>query len=136
VGPAEDWRDMSPPLGVPGPRDDWRRLEEVGGMDRWCGFSRRRFRGSEEGERFVPARAGFRWDETVAVEAGIAVFRGEGCRAEDWPTSRAMGLLAMVVEGPALPERGSTGVEAPVVDAERGGRRVLLVRSEGSWGSG
>ena len=34
LGPAEDWRDMSPPLGVPGPRDDWRRFDEFWGMDR------------------------------------------------------------------------------------------------------
>lgn len=45
----------------------------------------------------------------------------------------------MVVEGPALPERGFSGVGPPVVVDVRGGRRVLrmlLLRSEGSWGSG
>ena len=50
-----------------------------------------------------------------------------------------MGLLAIVVEGPALPERGCSGVGAPSVLDERGGRRVLrvlLLRSEGSCGSG
>lgn len=61
VGPAEDWRLMSPPLGVPGPREDWRRFEDVAGIVRWCGFNRRRFWGSVDGERFVPPpRAGFR----------------------------------------------------------------------------
>jgi len=139
VGPAEDWRLMSPFLGVPGPSDDWRRPEDVAGMVRWCGFRRRRFWGSVEGERFVALRAGLRWEADAVVE-GRAVVRGDGWRPDDgWPTRRAMGLLAMVVEGPALPERGCKGVEAPVVDVERGGRRVvrlLLLRREGSCGSG
>lgn len=50
-----------------------------------------------------------------------------------------MGLLAIVVEGPALPERGCSGVGAPVMVDERVGRRVdrvLLLRREGSCGSG
>ena len=50
-----------------------------------------------------------------------------------------MGWFAIVVEGPALPERGCRGVEAPVVVPEKLGRRVereVLVRREGSWGSG
>ena len=38
-----------------------------------------------------------------------------------------MGLFAIVVEGPAFPERGFRGVEPPVVLDERGGRRVLRV---------
>ena len=45
----------------------------------------------------------------------------------------------MVVEGPALPERGFSGVGPPVVVDVSGGRRVLrtlLLRSEGSCGSG
>lgn len=66
--------------------------------------------------------------------------RGDGCRPEvGWPTSRVMGLLAMVVEGPAFPDKGCRTVEAPVVDADRGGRRVvrlLWLRREGSCGSG
>ena len=42
----------------------------------------------------------------------------------------------MVVEGPALPGSGCGGVEAPVVEVEREGRRcVLLCRREGSCGS-
>lgn len=53
---------------------------------------------------------------------------------------RARGLeLAIVVEGTALLEMGWRGVEVPVVEVERGGRRVLsvevLLRREGSWGS-
>lgn len=49
-----------------------------------------------------------------------------------------MGLLAMVVEGPAFPDRGCRGVGPPVVVDERGGKRVLsvLFRREGSCGSG
>lgn len=97
-------------------------------MERWWGFKRRRFVGSVEGERSLVR---------LAAEGGWReVFRGEGCRPDAGaPTRRAMGLLAMVVEGPALPERGCRGVEAPVVEAERDGRRVLrllLVRREGS----
>ncbi len=69
---------------------------------------------------------------------GMAVVRGDGWRAEGC-TRRVIELLAMVVEGPALPERGCKGVEAPVAEAESGGRRVereVLFRREGSWGSG
>ena len=48
-----------------------------------------------------------------------------------------MELLAMVVEGPALPDRGCRGVGPPLAFVERGGRRVvLLLRSVGSCGSG
>lgn len=46
-----------------------------------------------------------------------------------------MGLLAMVVEGPAFPERGFRGVEAPVAEVERVGSRIeseVLFRREGS----
>ncbi len=74
------------------------------------------------------------------MEEGSAVVRGDGCRpGAGWPTRRAMGSLAIVVEEPALPERGCKGVEAPVVDVESGGSRVvrlLLLRREGSCGSG
>ena len=48
-------------------------------------------------------------------------------------------LFAMVVEGPALPERGCKGVDVPVVVVEKFGRRVdreVLLRREGSCGSG
>ena len=46
-------------------------------------------------------------------------------------------LFAIVVEGPALPDRGCRGVGPPVALVERGGRRVvLLLRSVGSCGSG
>ena len=48
-------------------------------------------------------------------------------------------LFAMVVEGPALPERGYKGVDVPVVVVEKFGRRVdreVLLRREGSCGSG
>ncbi len=38
-----------------------------------------------------------------------------------------MGLLAIVVEGPAFPDRGCRGVGPPVEVDERGGRRVLRV---------
>ena len=44
----------------------------------------------------------------LVVTGGFGAFAGEAWRlaaTEDW-TSRASGLLAMVVEGPALPERG------------------------------
>lgn len=56
-GPAEEPRDATArgraALGVPGPREDCRREEEVGGMARWWGFRRRRLDGSVEGERGV-----------------------------------------------------------------------------------
>lgn len=77
LGPADDWRDASPPLGVPGPKEDWRRLEEVAGMERWCGFSRRRFPGSVGGDRFAAPREGFR-RLAAAVEGGRDVFSGDG----------------------------------------------------------
>lgn len=73
----------------------------------------------------------------ATVEGAVAV-DGEECRdvlVLGW-TRRAMGLLAMVVEGPGLPDGGGRGVEAPVVEVEREGRRcVLLCRREGSCGS-
>ena len=50
-----------------------------------------------------------------------------------------MGLLAMVVEGPAFPDRGCRGAGPPVVADDRGGRRVPrvpLLSREGSCGSG
>lgn len=53
-GPAELPRELErglSVLGVPGPRDDCRRVEEVGGMERWWGFKRRRLGISDEGER-------------------------------------------------------------------------------------
>lgn len=49
-----------------------------------------------------------------------------------------MGVLAMVVLGPALPGIGCRAVEVPVVPIENGGGRVLRVevlRREGSCGS-
>lgn len=104
-------------------------------MERWV-FKRRRLL-SVDGERAVEreAEVGWRLDDAVM---GAVVVRGEGWRA-GW-TRRVRGLLAMVVEGPAaLPERGCRGVDAPVVEVERGGRRVLrlavLLRREGSCGS-
>lgn len=51
---------------------------------------------------------------------------------------RAIGVLAMVVLGPALPGIGCRGVDALMVLVEKGGRRVLRVevlRREGSCGS-
>ena len=42
----------------------------------------------------------------------------------------------MVVEGPALPDNGLSGVEAPVVEPDsEGSRWVLLFKSDGSCGS-
>lgn len=76
-GPAEEPREApsSPPLGVPGPKEDWRRDEEVVGMDRWCG--RRRRLGSVDGERLclTEARLWLAIAEAVELEG-----RGEGCR--------------------------------------------------------
>jgi len=118
---------------VPGPREDWRREEEGEGAERWP-FKRRRLEGSEEEDR-----AGLSDEEgvPVVVEGAVAV-DGEECRdvlGLGW-TRRARGLLAIVVEGPALPDGGWRGVEAPVVEVEREGRRcVLLWRREGSCGS-
>lgn len=137
-GPALPLREAAWALlfGVPGPREDCRREDEVGGMERWV-FRRRRFV-SVDGERAVEREAELGWRLEAAV-MGAVVVRGEGWRV-GW-TRRVMGLLAMVVEGPAaLPERGCRGVDAPVVEVERGGRRVvrlavLLFRREGSWGS-
>lgn len=122
-GPAEEPREGPSlcVLGVPGPREDWRREEEVGGR----GLRRRRLEGSVEGERAEVRAMGLEGREV----------RGEGCRCEAGCTRRAMGALAMVVEGPALPERGWSGVLVPVVVVERGGRRVdkeVLFRREGS----
>ena len=111
-GPAEEPREVarSEALGVPGPREDCRREEEVAGMERWWAFRRRRLEGSVEGERLLFRRAE-RWAACwAAAEGGRAVIRGEGCRAEGW-TRRAMGLLAMVVEGPMLPESGCRGMD-------------------------
>lgn len=51
---------------------------------------------------------------------GRAVMRGEGCRVEGW-TRRAMGLLAMVVEGPMLAERGWRGREGLWLAGRGGG---------------
>lgn len=120
-------------LGVLGPREDWRREEPVGGMERWV-FRRRRLEGSVEGERAIVAREV--WEDAVM---GAAVVRGEGWRVGC--TRRLRGLWAIVVEGPAgLPEWGCRAVDAPPdVDVRRGGRRelrvLLLLRREGSWGS-
>ena len=57
---------------------------------------------------------------------------------EGGPTRRVRRLLlAMVVEGPALPDRGFSGVLAPVVEVEMGGRRLPTVglSREGRVGS-
>ncbi len=46
-----------------------------------------------------------------------------------------MGFLAMVVDGPALPDNGFKGVDVPVVVVESGGRRVdreVLESSDGN----
>ena len=126
-GPAEEPREVarSEALGVPGPREDCRREEEVAGMERWWAFRRRRLEGSVEGERLLLRRAE-RWTACwAAAEGGRAVMRGEGCRAEGW-TRRAMGLLAMVVEGPMLPERGCRGMDGLWL-VGRGGRRVVML---------
>lgn len=79
-----------------------------------------------EGERLLLRRAE-RWTACwAAAEGGSpAVIRGEGCRAEGW-TRRAMGLLAMVVEGPMLPERGCRGMDGLWL-VGRGGRRVVML---------
>ena len=125
-------------MGVPGPRDDCRRFEDVAGMERWCGLSRRRFAGSLDGER-VPAPRGALSRPFAVFDEGRFVFRGDGWRAELGWTSRLIGLLAIVVEGPALPGSAFRGVDAPVVEVERGGSLVCILlwfRSEGSWGSG
>ena len=69
---------------------------------------------------------------------GAFVCSGDGCLAdaEGW-TRREIELFAIVVEGPALPDRGCRGVGPPLALAESGGRRVvLLLRSVGSCGSG
>ena len=99
--PARE-RGWAPLFGVPGPREDWRREDDVGGMARWL-FRRRRLEGSVDGERAaVRDVEGFARAEVAVM--GAAVVRGEGWRV-GW-TRRLRGLLAMVVEGPALPERG------------------------------
>lgn len=104
VGPAEEPREAASAFsfGVPGPREDWRSEEDWAGMERWW-FSRLRFEGSVDGERLVPRMALM----AAAAAAGgrPAVLRGEGWRAEGC-TRRARLLFAIVVEGPALPERG------------------------------
>lgn len=116
---------------MPGPREDCLSAEAAGGTDRWL-FKRRRLEGSEDDER-----AGFRDDVVVgACWAGVAV-DGEECLdvLEGW-TRRDRGLFAIVVDGPALPGTGCRGVEAPVVEVDREGRRcVLLWSREGSCGS-
>lgn len=71
-GPAEEPREVPArlePLGVPGPREDWRREEEVAGMERWWVFRRRRLEGSVEGERLVLRREE-RWAACWAAEEG------------------------------------------------------------------
>lgn len=142
-GPALPLRELGSagwlPLGVPGPREDWRREEEVAGMERWVAFRRRRLEVSVEGERALEREA----DGAARVEftvMGAVVVRGEGWRVGCW-TRRLRGLLAIVVEGPALPERGCNGVDVLDMDVVRGGRRelrvllLLLLSREGSCGS-
>ena len=97
-------------LGVPGPREDWRRLDEVGGIERcppWR-LRRRRLEGSVDDERFGLEDKPVAEAVPFVVTGGFGAVAGETWRMaapEDW-TSRARGLLAIVVEGPALPERG------------------------------
>lgn len=80
-------------LGVPGPSEAWRRVDEVWGRV-VCGFKRRRFVASVDGER--GGRRGLRSDDWEAlvglplvtrlgrmgelVTSGAAVLSGEGCR--------------------------------------------------------
>lgn len=95
---------------------------------------RRRFEGSEEEER-----DGLRADAAEAVPlvvtGGWGALEGEACRlveVDGW-TRRVSGLFAIVVEGPAFPERGWSGFGAPVVELDREGKRwVLLLSKEGS----
>ena len=141
-GPAEEPREAPSrllPLGVPGPREDWRREEDWAGRLAWWGLRRRRF-GSVEGERVELLRTAARlWVVRGLFVVGVEE-RGEGWRWEAWVVlgwaRRWMGLLAIVEEGPALPERGWSGVLVPGVVAEdRGGRRLereVLVRRDGS----
>lgn len=155
-GPAELPREFESglrDLGVPGPREDCRRAEEVGGMERWWGFKRRRLGMSDDGERgegrgfnkeevagAVLGRGREVVDEEVRWEGRAEVLRGDGdgwrCRG---CAKRDRGLpCATVVEGPAFPESGCRGVELPVWGAESGGGRVVSVdvfRREGSCGS-
>jgi hypothetical protein len=143
-------------LGVPGPREAWRKLEDVGGMEK-LGLRRRPLEGSEEGD--LVATRGLRSDDVIGVEAEMAppaaaeVLRwegmvetlrgeGEGCRLEcarGGCVRRVDGLpVATEVEGPALPESGCRGVDAPAVLVERGGgrvERVEVLRRDGSSGS-
>ena len=110
----------------------------MAGMERWWGFSRRRFAGSAEGERVEAPRGALRRPPAV-FGAGMLVFRGDGWRAAFGWTRRVIGLLAIVVEGPALPGMELRGVDTPVVADERGislVRRLLLLSKEGSCGSG
>ena len=71
-------------LGVPGPREDWRRFEEVGGIERcppWR-LRRRRLEGSVEDERL-----GLK-DKPVAEAGPLAVTGGFGAVAgEAWRTA-------------------------------------------------
>ncbi len=82
--------------------------------------------------RWVDARRGWcGWREPVTLVEEVRWPVGGG-----W-ARRARPELAIVVEGPALPERGFRGVLAPVVDAEMGGTRFaeLGCRREGRGGS-
>lgn len=85
-------------------------MEEVGGIERCppCKLGRRRLDGSVEDDRFGLSDEPGAEAVPFVVTGGFGAVAGEGWRtvaAEVW-TSRASGLLAMVVEGPALPERG------------------------------
>ena len=73
------------------------------------------------------------WACNAAVDAS-----GEGWRCEEGWTRRWMGAFAIVVEGPALPLRGCSGVLAPVgVEVFSGSRLFMeLLRRDGSCGSG
>lgn len=80
---------------MPGPREDWRSEEPAGGTERWP-FRRRRLEGSVEEER--------PWLAVAGEAVGAVTVEGEECRdaVVGW-TSRWRGLLAMVVDGAALP---------------------------------
>lgn len=109
--------------------------------------------GSEDGERW--GRLGLSKEDVagalfgrgmllVEVEfrcgCGDEVLRGEGdgCRSGGCASRESGFPCAIVVEGPALPESGFSGVEALDWGAESGGRRdvrVEVLTSVGSCGS-
>lgn len=67
-GPAEPPRELVSGLrglGVPGPREDCRRVDEVEGMERLWRFKRRRLDGSIDGER--PGTRGLRSEDAAGI---------------------------------------------------------------------